>query len=106
MVDFADTHGRCLKGHGDVTEFFSITLGAIGWMIHFFSNPIIEVNGDTATGSWLIYAMSTLRTNLNAAPMIHYGRYRDTYVRTTKGWLQSQQRFIDETRASPEPSSA
>jgi hypothetical protein len=67
-----------------------------------FSNPIIEVDGDVATGCWLIYAMSTMKATPNAPLAIHYGCYRDTYVRTPNGWLQSEQRFLDETRVMSE----
>jgi ketosteroid isomerase-like protein len=99
VVDFNTLSGNVLRGHAEIAAHFTNVIGKPnGWMWHAFSNPVIEVNGDRASAVWLLYAMSTRREAVQAAPRVTYGRYHDEYVRTPRGWRQSRLTFLNETR--------
>ena len=61
--------------------------GRIRNSAHNAVNPIIEVDGDTATGMWRLIMLYTANV---AEPLPKYyriiGWYRETYVRTAAGW--------------------
>jgi len=98
QLDFTDLFGKCLAGHDGLREFFGLLAGNRAWMWHSFSNPIIDVAGDTAKAKWLFYAMSTGRDDPSAAPRLSYGRYEDEYVRAAGGWQQRRLKVFNETR--------
>jgi hypothetical protein len=99
IIDFTETAGRCLNGYDDILDHFGKTLhGRISWMVHFFTNPTIDIHGDQATASWLLHAISTLRGEPKGHIHSYYGRYTDTYVRTSMGWLQSELRFNNQSQ--------
>ena len=66
--------------------FENVLPGATAWSVHHFTNPLIEVKGDSATGSWyfLIYAQSRA-TPAPPVGVIH-GGYSDKYVRVGGAW--------------------
>jgi SnoaL-like domain len=98
-LDFRQIFGKALHGRKDVYDHFGTALPADrAWTWHAFSNPIIEIEGDRAKVRWLLYAMSTPRSEPEASPKISYGHYDDEYVRTKDGWLQSGMVFTNETR--------
>ncbi|HEX3726426.1 MAG TPA: nuclear transport factor 2 family protein [Pirellulales bacterium] len=98
-VDFRSVFGVTLTSKEEFSQFFGETLPAsLGWMLHSFSNPIIEVAGNHASGTWLLYAMTTARDNPHSAPDISYGRYLDEYVRTPDGWRQRSLKYKNLTR--------
>jgi hypothetical protein len=51
--------------------------------IHLVLNPLIEVDGDTATGQWHLLMMMTLP---DGQPWWATAIYNDEFVRTSKGW--------------------
>lgn len=59
---------------------------ATAWSAHSIVNPVIEVNGAEATGSWsfLIYAQPHTPANAPASPI--WGGYEDRYRKTEEGW--------------------
>jgi hypothetical protein len=59
---------------------------ATAWSAHYIVNPLIEVNGAEATGSWsfLIYAQPHTPANAPASPI--WGEYQDRYRKTADGW--------------------
>jgi hypothetical protein len=98
-VDFQSVFGLTLTSRTEFRQFFGETLPAsLGWLLHTFSNPIIEVAGDHASATWLLYAMTTARGNPRSAPDISYGRYFDEYVRTPDGWRQRSLKYKNLTR--------
>jgi hypothetical protein len=104
-LDFQSVFGKTFKSRDDVRQFFGEGLAASrGWMWHTFSNPIITVEGDRATGVWMLHAMSTPRDDPHSAPKVSYGRYYDDYVRSPGGWMQSALRFENLTRNYVPPS--
>ena len=61
--------------------------GVIRNSAHNAINPIIEVQGDTATGEWRLIM---LYTGIYPSGELHYSRivgwYRERYARTNQGW--------------------
>lgn len=43
------------EGREAIHAYFSVAPRAVPFAIHQVSNPIIEINGDTATGSWYLW---------------------------------------------------
>jgi hypothetical protein len=64
------------------------TSGRIRNSAHHAINPVIEVNGDHATGHWRLIMLYT--ENLGGGQVRYQriiGWYRETYVRSADGWL-------------------
>jgi ketosteroid isomerase-like protein len=61
---------------------------------HSLHTPLIQVNGDTATGHWTVMVRSKHKGA--ATPDMIYGRYLDEFRRTSRGWRISAIRFIQE----------
>jgi len=51
---------------------------------HQVFNPVISVEGDTATGDWRLLMMYTATDEQSFVRII--GTYHDNYVRTSDGW--------------------
>jgi len=62
------------------------SLRSIGWKfaMHYFVNPVIEVNGDRATGRWMLWEVATLAASDKAVFLAAVTE--DEYVRTSEGW--------------------
>ena len=63
------------------------TSGRIRNSAHHAINPIIDVDGDRATGCWRLIMLYT--ENLGAGQVRYQriiGWYRESYVRTAEGW--------------------
>jgi len=62
---------------------------------HQVFNPVIDVDGDAATGAWRFLMMYTAMDEQSFVRII--GTYDDTYVRTATGWkFQSLSVTIEE----------
>jgi hypothetical protein len=72
------------EGRRSIHAFFSGVGKVITFVDHYATNPIIEVDGDTATGRWDLWA-PIVREPGPAAYWI-MGKYREEYVRTADGW--------------------
>ena len=66
-----------------IREFFAAASSLVPFAVHQVSNPLIEVDGDTATGEWFLWQ-----------PMVFQGQalwlsavYADKYVRVDSQWL-------------------
>lgn len=53
------------------------------FMVHYVSNPIIEVSGDTASGIWYFLRPYTAE---DGRPYWASGQYEDDYQRAADGW--------------------
>ncbi len=62
----------------------------LGFTLHYFLKPVIEVDGDTATGTWDIFAPITLG---NGKPGFMAGVEHDTYRRVDGQWLHASMRL-------------
>ena len=64
--------------------------GVVPFVVHYVTNPIIDVHGDTATGHW--HALVTMTVPGDQALWI-LGYYIEDYVRTADGWKFKTMRF-------------
>jgi ketosteroid isomerase-like protein len=76
--------GEKLRGDGreGIREFFK-KARSISFAFHRITNPIIEIDGDTATGNW--HVMVAL-THPDGRAVWIAGIYNDEFVRTAEGW--------------------
>lgn len=75
------------QGRAALIELFGSTLASLSsWSRHFMMNPIIEVDGESATGRWYAIAQIVFKSNAAAGPQPTWVRYEDTYAKTEKGW--------------------
>jgi hypothetical protein len=65
-----------------IREYFKAAQN-ISLAFHRITNPIIEVNGDTATGNWHVLVALT---HPNGESVWIGGVYNDDFVRTGEGW--------------------
>jgi hypothetical protein len=66
---------------------------------HRISNPVIKVQGDTATGEWHVLVPITLEEN---RAVWAGGIYQDQFVRTPEGWKFKSLKFTP-AFTSPNP---
>ena len=78
--------GVC-HGREEIREFFRRSPRAISFAIHQVANPIIEVDGDAATGRWYLFQPCTFARSEQAIWMA--AKYRDRYLRSGGDWLFS-----------------
>ena len=69
-------------GHAAICEFFANSANLVPFAVHQISNPLIEIDGDKATGEWYLWQ-----------PMVFQGEalwlsavYNDEYVRQDGAW--------------------
>ena len=72
------------KGHAEIRELFVGFQKAMSYSQHMVMNPIIEIDGDTATGRWYIFLPSTFRKGNQAR--WQGARYNEDYVRENGTW--------------------
>ena len=77
------------EGRAQIIELFK-TFGAVPFIVHYVTNPIIDVDGDTATGHW--HALVTMTVPGDQA-LWSLGLYIDEFVRTATGWKFQSLRF-------------
>jgi hypothetical protein len=72
------------EGRKAIHAFFSGVSKVITFVDHYATNPIIEIDGDTATGRWDLWAPIVKEPG----PVAYWimGKYREEYVRTADGW--------------------
>ena len=77
------------EGREAILTFFQGVTERIGFAAHLVMNPIIEVNGDSATGSWWLIMPYTARQGGTEQSRWQVGAYSDTYVRQNGRWMIS-----------------
>jgi hypothetical protein len=77
-----DGVGRC-RGREAIGEYYR-GIQRLPLAIHCVATPLIEVNGDTATGKW--HGIIPLITADDKAAAWLVGVYKDEFVRTPEGW--------------------
>jgi ketosteroid isomerase-like protein len=80
------------KGKQAIKELFE-AFGAVPFIVHYVTNPLIEVDGDTATGHWHALVTSTMPTPDGPQALWVLGLYKEEYVRTAEGWKFKTLRF-------------
>lgn len=80
----ASISGEC-RGHDAMRAHFDgiRASGRIEHSSHMVMNPVIDVDGDTATGTWSFLMMYTASDGSRVRIV---GFYRDTYVRVDGQW--------------------
>ncbi len=77
------TFGKC-EGREAIRTFFRGAPKIFPFAIHQVMNPIIEVQGDKATGSWYLFQPATLAEGNQAVWLA--ARYAEEYVRVGGEW--------------------
>lgn len=72
------------EGRAAIEAFFSGSARSVEYAVHYITNPEIEVRGDHATGTWLLWQAMVLRKGGGAYWLM--ARYHDTYERLSEGW--------------------
>ena len=72
-------------GRDQIREFFKFNDNLVEFAVHFATNGIIDVAGDTATGKWYLWQPMVVKEGQQA--MWLHGKYQDTYVRENGEWL-------------------
>jgi hypothetical protein len=64
-----------------------------GWSfaLHYFLSPVIELDGDTARGAWMLWQPCTLEKGNRSVLMSAITE--DDYRRTAEGWKMTRMRF-------------
>jgi hypothetical protein len=85
-----------LSGRAALSEFLGeIVHGKWPWMWHSFHSPLITIDGDSARGSWTMYAVGR-RKDAQMTEVV-LGRFEDEYVRQGKVWRQKRLKFVNES---------
>lgn len=71
------------EGREGIREFFGAASNLVPFAVHQVSNPLIEINGDTATGQWFLWQPMVLGEQALWLSAI----YEDSYVRIDGQWL-------------------
>lgn len=72
------------EGKDGIREFFVNASSLVGFAVHGVSNPIIEINGDEASGHWYLHQPMVMKGAALAYWFV--AQYEDIYVRTSDGW--------------------
>jgi len=76
------------EGKGAISAFYSdIVAQVLSYSAHMVSNPIIEVNGNTATGRWYFEVPCTIR--VANKPAWIQGKYYEQYRKIGGEWKWS-----------------
>lgn len=80
------------RGRDAVTKFYKeFVCGALSYSAHIVANPLITVNGETASGRWYVFVPCTMR-DTNAAVWLA-GKYREEYVKINGRWKWQSMTF-------------
>lgn len=75
--------GRC-EGREAIHAFFSNASSLVNFALHGAMLPVIEVDGDTATGEWALWQPMALTEGDQAMWLV--AKYADKYVRVDGEW--------------------
>ena len=84
--------GRTLKGRKEISESFAKAAEIYSFSVHMMVNPVIEVDGDKAKGTWYIFMSSTIIDGNRAA--WSSGRYNEEYARENGEWKISSWKMV------------
>ena len=83
------------QGRQSIRAFFAAASGLVRFALHEASLPVIEVDGDKATGVWALWQPMVLTQGDQAMWLV--ARYDDKYVKVDGAWLIQEVRIT--TRA-------
>lgn len=73
-------------GREAIRTFFKGSSQRVPFALHMVMNPVIEVDGDTATGNWYLWQPLVYRLPAGEEAWWLSARYDDVYRRTAEGW--------------------
>ncbi len=68
-----------------IEAFFAATPRVVSFEVHYTTNPVIEVSGDQASGTWYLWQPMVMVAEQQA--MWLAAHYHERYRRETGGWL-------------------
>lgn len=80
------------EGREAIRAFFRGVSSDIVFAMHYMINPIVEVDGDRATGTWYLFQTCTFAEG--NTPIWGAARYDEEYVREADGWKFQYLRLI------------
>lgn len=72
------------KTREGIRAFFENASAIVGFAVHGISNPLIEIDGDRATGHWYLHQPMTMKGG--ELCFWFCAQYFDEYLRTAEGW--------------------
>lgn len=75
------------EGRAAIREFFRTVPRRMAFAIHQVMNPIIEIDGERARGTWYLLSPCTLRRQGGERAYWMAAVYHDEYVKLGGGWL-------------------
>ncbi len=69
-----------------INAFENILPAGTRWSAHYVVNPLLEVSGDTAQGTWAFLIHAVPRNPPDAGPVTFYGRYEEQLRRVGGTW--------------------
>lgn len=96
-----DPWGRYV-GHEEIRECIELLADQFHLELHFGLNPVIEVDGDTATGRWYFFGPFVFKDTEYVDPMDSWeaGVYHDEYRLVDGEWKFSEV-FVDTVMVTP-----
>lgn len=85
MMGYAETQSG-------IRDFFANASNLVGFAVHGLSNPLIEIDGDRATGCWYLHQPMVMKGT--DAGFWFCAQYQDEYVRTSEGWKFQRVKII------------
>ncbi|MBI1181178.1 MAG: nuclear transport factor 2 family protein [Alphaproteobacteria bacterium] len=82
---------------GEAIRRLFVDLRALPFAFHNAVNPVIEVDGDEATGHWHFIGCSQMPDGASAWFL---GIYEERYVRTPEGWRYRLMRYVGVRQAA------
>ena len=76
------------EGRDAIRAFFAVASRVLPFAIHHVTNPAIEIDGDRATGRWLLWQPCVHASGAQALWIA--GRYQDEYRREDGDWRFSK----------------
>lgn len=75
------------EGRAAIRAFFERASGSFPFAAHLVTNPVIEVDGDRAHGSWRMLMPCIIKENGVEISAIQVAEYEETYLRQDGRWL-------------------
>lgn len=69
----------------EIRQFFADVSGTVSFANHYASNPIIEIDNDTASGRWDLWQPMVMTEGPQALWLV--AKYREQYVRIDDLWM-------------------
>ncbi|MDB5159678.1 MAG: hypothetical protein JWR50_4385 [Mucilaginibacter sp.] len=96
-MSFSGIYG-IYQGHDDIIKFYMETMAPnCYWTWHSFHSPVVDVDGDRASGAWTLYGLALpLIAGLSGSPIPFHNRYDDKFLWTPEGWKHAHLKAVDD----------